>query len=142
MPEHQDGEKQMGPQQKTLSGRASLCIAQGSGTPSTVGPALVFLAGQKKPLCPKGYHPSATCCKAQSHSAPRALITVWHLFAHLATLLHSNHPDPSLACHQQGSGCAEQVSCTAVRGVLVRAQAGHRLPVCSPEAGTHAAGTV
>lgn len=57
-----------------VTGRASLCITQESGTPSTVGPALVFLAGQKKPPCPKEYHPSATRCKARSLSAPRAVL--------------------------------------------------------------------
>lgn len=92
-----------------------MCIMQGSGTPNTVGPPLVFLAGQKKPPCPKGYHPSATCCKASG-----AVFAVWHLFVHLATLLHSNHPDPSLACHQLGAGYAG----TAVGVVLVWGQTG------------------
>lgn len=121
--QHQNREKQIIiKKKKKVRGRASLCITERSGTPSTLVLVLDFPAGQKKPPCPKGYHPSVTRCKAPSLSAPRAVVALVCAFSY--AFLHGNHPDPGLACHQPGAGCAECVAHAAGRVVVVRAQAG------------------
>lgn len=79
---------------RSPAARASrgVCAAQRSGT---AGPWLLFLLGQKKPSCPKGTAPRCTASRLRA---------VWHRFERLATLLHGNQSDHSLARQQQGAG--------------------------------------
>lgn len=86
----------------------------------------------KKSLhAPRDTMPQQHAVKPPSLSAPRAVTAIWHSFVHLATLLHSNRPDPSLACHQSRERGARSASHAPLSESW---QCVHRLGADSPSA--------